>query len=90
MSDKPSVAVLPFDNLSDDASEDYFADGITDDLITDLSQVSGLFVIARNSVFAYKGQIGRRPRRSPASWASATCWRAACGGRRAGCASTSN
>ncbi|MCK5366249.1 MAG: tetratricopeptide repeat protein, partial [Gammaproteobacteria bacterium] len=54
--DKPSIAVLPFNNMSDDASQDYFADGMTDDLITDLSQVSGLFVIARNSVFAYKGK----------------------------------
>jgi TolB-like protein/class 3 adenylate cyclase len=54
--DKPSVAVLPFANLSDDASQDYFADGMTEDLITDLSKISGLFVIARNSSFAYKGQ----------------------------------
>ena len=52
--DKPSIAVLPFDNLSDDPEEEYFADGLTDDLITDLSKISGLFVIARNSVFAYK------------------------------------
>jgi adenylate cyclase len=52
--DKPSLAVLPFDNLSDDPEEEYFADGLTDDLITDLSKISGLFVIARNSVFAYK------------------------------------
>jgi adenylate cyclase len=52
--DKPSVAVLPFQNLSDDPEEGYFADGLTDDLITDLSKISGLFVIARNSVFAYK------------------------------------
>lgn len=52
--EKPSIAVLPFDNLSGDAAEDYFADGMTDDLITDLSKVSGLFVIARNSVFTYK------------------------------------
>ncbi|MDJ0956017.1 MAG: adenylate/guanylate cyclase domain-containing protein [Arenicellales bacterium] len=54
--DKPSVAVLPFDNLSDDKSQEYFADGLTDDLITDLSKVSGLFVIARNSVFTFKGK----------------------------------
>jgi TolB-like protein/class 3 adenylate cyclase len=54
--DKPSVAVLPFANLSDDPSQDYFADGMTEDLITDLSKISGLFVIARNSSFAYKGQ----------------------------------
>jgi TolB-like protein/class 3 adenylate cyclase len=52
--DKPSIAVLPFDNLSDDPQQEYFADGMTEDLITDLSQLSGLFVIARNSVFFYK------------------------------------
>ncbi len=54
--DKPSIAVLPFDNMSDDASQEYFADGMTEDLITDLSKLSGLFVIARNSSFSYKGQ----------------------------------
>ena len=54
--DKPSVAVLPFANLSDDPSQDYFADGMTEDLITDLSKISGLFVIARNSSFVYKGR----------------------------------
>jgi adenylate cyclase len=54
--DKPSLAVLPFDNLSDDPEEEYFADGLTDDLITDLSQISGLFIIARDSAFAYKDQ----------------------------------
>jgi TolB-like protein/class 3 adenylate cyclase/Flp pilus assembly protein TadD len=52
--DRPSIAVLPFGNLSDDPEEEYFADGLTDDLITDLSKISGLFIIARNSVFAYK------------------------------------
>ncbi len=54
--DKPSIAVLPFNNLSDDTGQEYFAQGLTDDLITDLSKISGLFVIARNSSFAYKGQ----------------------------------
>jgi TolB-like protein/class 3 adenylate cyclase/predicted Zn-dependent protease len=54
--EKPSIAVLPFDNLSSDPGQDYFADGMTDDLITDLSKISGLFVIARNSTFAYKGK----------------------------------
>jgi TolB-like protein/class 3 adenylate cyclase/Flp pilus assembly protein TadD len=53
--DKPSIAVLPFTNMSDDPSQEYFADGMTEDLITDLSKISGLFVIARNSTFAYKG-----------------------------------
>jgi adenylate cyclase len=54
--DKPSVAVLPFANMSNDPKQDYFADGITDDLITDLSKASSLFVIARNSTAKYKGQ----------------------------------
>jgi TolB-like protein/class 3 adenylate cyclase len=54
--DRPSIAVLPFTNMSDDPGQDYFADGITEDLITDLSKISGLFVIARNSTFAYKGK----------------------------------
>ncbi|NJM91341.1 MAG: tetratricopeptide repeat protein [Rhodospirillaceae bacterium] len=55
--DKPSIAVLPFVNMSGDSGQGYFADGITDDLITDLSQVSGLFVISRNSAFAYKDKV---------------------------------
>ena len=54
--DKPSIAVLPFNNLSGDPEQDYFADGITEDLTTDLSRLSGLFVVARNSAFAYKGR----------------------------------
>jgi adenylate cyclase len=54
--DKPSIAVLPFDNLSGEPEQEYFSDGITDDLITDLSKISGLFVIARNSTFAYKAK----------------------------------
>ena len=54
--DKPSIAVLPFDNLSGDPKQEYFSDGMTDDLITDLSKISSLFVIARNSTFAYKGK----------------------------------
>ena len=52
--DKPSIAVLPFTNMSTDPDQEYFADGMTEDLITDLSKLSGLFVIARNSVFTYK------------------------------------
>jgi TolB-like protein len=53
---KPSIAVLPFANLSQDLEQDYFSDGITEDLITNLSKLSGLFVIARYSTFTYKGK----------------------------------
>ena len=52
----PSIAVLPFDNMSNDPEQEYFSDGITEDIITDLSKVAGLLVIARNSSFAYKGK----------------------------------
>lgn len=52
--DKPAIAVLPFTNLSDDPEQEYFSDGITDDLITDLSRYSGLLVISRRSAFIYK------------------------------------
>ena len=54
--DKPSIAVLPFNNMSGDPEQDYFSDGISEDLITELSKIPGLFVMARHSSFAYKGQ----------------------------------
>ncbi len=54
--DRPSIAVLPFVNVSSDPQQESFSDGLTEDLITDLSRMPGLFVIARNSVFAYKGR----------------------------------
>jgi hypothetical protein len=63
--DKPSIAVLPFQNMSDDPSQDYFVDGMVEDIITGLSRIKWLFVIARNSSFTYKGkavdirQVGR-------------------------------
>jgi adenylate cyclase len=53
--DKPSIAVLAFDNMSGEADQEYFSDGISEDIITSLSQNHGIFVIARNSSFAYKG-----------------------------------
>ena len=52
----PSIAVLPFNNMSGDPEQEYFSDGITEDIITDLSNVGGLLIIARNSSFAYKGK----------------------------------
>ena len=54
--DKPSIAVLPFQNMSGDRDQDYFSDGITEDIITALSKLHWIFVIARNSTFAYKGK----------------------------------
>ncbi len=54
--DKPAIAVLPFDNMSGDAEQEYFSDGITEDIITELSRYRELLVIARNSTFAYKGK----------------------------------
>jgi len=54
--DKPSIAVLSFDNMGGDPEQEYFSDGITEDIITELSKISGLFVIARHSSFIYKGQ----------------------------------
>jgi TolB-like protein len=63
--DKPSIAVLPFQNLSDDLSRDYFVDGMVEDIVAGLSHIKWLFVIARNSSFVYKGkavdvrQVGR-------------------------------
>ena len=63
--DKPSIAVLPFQNMSGDPEQEYFADGMVEDIITGLSRIKWLFVIARNSTFTYKGravdvkQVGR-------------------------------
>ena len=56
LSDKPSVAVLAFTNMGGDIEQEYFADGVADDIITELARVRSLFVIARNSSFAYKGR----------------------------------
>ena len=56
LSGKPSVAVLPFKNLSGDTEQDYFSDGVTNDIITDLSKFSGVFIIASNTMFTYKNK----------------------------------
>ena len=54
--DRPSIAVLPLINMGQGTEQDYFSDGLTEDIITDLSKISGIFVIAKNSAFAYKGK----------------------------------
>ena len=59
--EKPSIAVLPFINMSGDPEQEYFSDGITEDIITDLSKVSGLSVVARNTAFTYKGKPVKVP-----------------------------
>ena len=55
--DKPSIAVLPFAKMSGDPEQEYFADGMVEEIITALSRIRWLFVIARNSCFTYKGQL---------------------------------
>ena len=83
--DKPSIAVLPFTNLSDDREQEYFADGVVEDIITALSRFSELFVIARNSSFQYKARPSTSGS-SGANWACATYWRAASDGQAIACA----
>ena len=81
--DKPSIAVLPFQNMSGDPEQEYFTDGITEDIITELSRFHSLFVIARNSSFSYKGKSPTSGR-SGANWAFAMCWKEASESRRTG------
>ncbi len=66
--DKPSIAVLPFANMSPDPEQEFFADGIADDIIADLSREHSLFVISRNSSFTYKGARGRCQTRWTGTW----------------------
>ena len=79
--------VLPFTNLSGDPSQDYFADGVTENLTTDLSRIRNSFVIARNTAFTYKGKaidteaIGKE-------LGVVTCSKAQCSATRIGCGST--
>jgi class 3 adenylate cyclase len=82
-----SIVVLPFTNLRNDPDQQYFADGITEDLTTDLSRISDMFVISRNTAFTYQGkrvdtkQVGRE-------LGCTTCWKEACAGRVTRSAST--
>lgn len=66
--DIPSIAVMPFANLSGDPQQQYFNDGITEDLVTDLSRLRDLFVIDRNSTFAYKGKSPNVQRAGRENW----------------------
>ena len=92
--DKPSIAVLPFQNMSGDVEQEYFADGMVEDITTALSRTGWLFVIARNSSFTYKGravdikQVGRElgvryllEGEYPACWRAGTDHRAVDRGR---------
>jgi hypothetical protein len=84
--DKPSIAVLPFQNLSSDLEQEYFAEGVVEDIISALSRKRWLFVIARNSSFTYKGRTVD-VNRWDANLACAMSSKAACASRRTGCAS---
>ena len=84
--DKPSLAVLPFQNLSGDPEQEYFVDGVVEEITTAISRLPWLFVIARNSSFAYKGKSPDL-RRSGASSVCAMCLKAACARQAIGCAS---
>jgi adenylate cyclase len=84
-----SIVVLPFTNLSNDPNQDYFVDGITENLTTDLSRIHNSFVIARNTAFSFKGK-NVAPGRSAGSSACAMCWKVRCSATRTGCALTPN
>ena len=84
--DKPSIAVLPFDNLSGDPQQEYFVDGMVEEITTALARIRWLFVIARNSSFTYKGRAVD-VRKWAVSSACDTCSKARCAKPAAGCAS---
>jgi len=75
--DKLSIAVLPFQNISGRSREEYFADGMAEDIITALSRFKSLFVIARNSSFTYRGKSVDIKAGRPRAWRAVTCLRVA-------------
>ena len=87
ITDKPAIAVLPFVNMSGEPEQEFFADGITEDILTELSRFRELFVISRNSAFVYKGKPINVQKVGQASSASSTSSRAACARRAAASAS---
>ena len=82
-----SIVVLPFGNLSNDPDQQYFADGITEDMTTALSRITHMFVISRTTAFTF-GTSRTMQSRSAASWAYAMCWKGVFDGQATGCAST--
>ncbi len=87
--EKPSIAVLPFDNMSDSTDDVYFADGIAEDIITELSRYPDLFVVARNSFFTYRGKVALSPIWRGNS-APGTCSKEVYGARATRCGSARN
>ena len=85
---RPAVAVMPFVNQTADAKDEYFSDGLADELIRVLSRIEGLRVTARSVVFRFKGQPGM-PDKSAANWASKLCWKDRYGGPETAFASPS-
>ena len=81
--DKPSIVVLPFQNMSGDPEQEYFTDGMVEDITTGLSRFKWLFVIARNSSFYLQGQSGRHSAKVGSEWACGTCSKVACEKRQA-------
>ena len=88
--DKPSIAVLPFQNMSGDPEQEYFADGMVEEIITALSRIRWLFVIARNSTLHLQGPSRRCKAGRARAWACATSSKARCARRAGGCASPRN
>ena len=66
--DRPAIAVLPFTNMTDDPTQDYFSEGISEDIITALSKLRWFFVIARNSSFIYKGKAVHLKQIGASAW----------------------